>query len=194
MHNFMNRLARAMAIMGGIVLSAIIILVCISVIGRRINTLLHTDWVQSVMGGASKWLLDTGIGPILGDFELVEAGTAFAIFAFIPLCQITGGHATVDIFTSQFPDRVNRTIQTVVDVVFAVVLVLIAWRLYEGMLAKMKYGETTFLLQFPVWWSYLASLVAACVAALVGVYMAVVRLAESASGRTILKVGGEVDH
>ncbi len=190
----MYGLARLMAIIGGFVLSAIIILVCISVVGRRLNTLLHTDWIEGLMGRTAQWLLDTGIGPILGDFELVEAGTAFAIFAFIPLCQITGGHATVDIFTSQMSDRVNRSIQVVVDIAFALVLALIAWRLYDGMLAKMRYNETTFLLQFPVWWSYLAALVPAVVAAVIGAYVALVRIGESASGRTILKTGGEVDH
>ncbi len=194
MHRFMYGLARFMAILGGLVLSAIIVLVCISVIGRRLNTLLHTDWVQGILGNGAQWLLDTGIGPILGDFELVEAGTAFAIFAFIPLCQITGGHATVDIFTSQMSDRVNRTIQVVVEIAFAIVLVVIAWKLYDGMQAKMRYNETTFLLQFPVWWSYLASLIPAIVGAVVGIYMAVVRIGESVTGRTLLKVGGEVDH
>ena len=45
-----------MAILGGLVLSALILLICVSIVGRTI-----------------------GIGPINGDYELVEAGIAFSI-------------------------------------------------------------------------------------------------------------------
>lgn len=193
MHGFMNGLARFMAVVGGLVLTALILLICISVLGRAINTLLHSGPVVAVLGDFANTLLATGVGPILGDFELVEAGVAFAIFSFIPFCQVTAGHATVDIFTSGLSVRVNRLIQMVVDIVFAAVLILIALQLYEGMLSKMQYRETTFLIQFPVWWSYAASLVAAIVAAVVGVYVAFVRLAEFFGNRTIMSVGG-ADH
>jgi len=193
MHGFMNGLARFMAVLGGLVLTALILLICTSVLGRAVNTLLHSAPVVAVLGDFTRTLLSTGVGPILGDFELVEAGVAFAIFAFIPFCQITGGHATVDIFTSGLSVRVNRLIQMVVDIVFAAVLILIALQLYEGMLSKMQYRETTFLIQFPIWWSYAASLSAAVVSAFVGIYVAFVRLAEFFGNRTIMSVGG-ADH
>lgn len=190
MHSFMNGLARTMAVVGGVVLTALIFLICVSVLGRSLNTLLHSGPVMAVLGDFAQTLLDTGVGPILGDFELVEAGVAFAIFAFIPFCQITGGHATVDVFTAALSVKTNRLIQMIVDAVFAAVLILIAVQLYEGMLSKMQYNETTFLLQFPVWWSYAASLVGAVVAAIVGVYIAVVRAGEFFGNRTILSIGG----
>lgn len=193
MHRFMNGLARLMAILGGIVLTALVLLTCVSVLGRGINGFLHWDPIETFIPAVSGWLLERGVGPVWGDYELVEAGVAFAIFAFIPLCQITAGHATVDIFTARLPKRINRVIQMVVDVVFAAVLILIAWRLFEGMLSKRQYGETTFLLQFPIWWSYLISLVASVVAAIVGVYMAGVRIAELLTMRTIVEAA-EVDH
>jgi TRAP-type C4-dicarboxylate transport system permease small subunit len=193
MQKFMTNLSRFMAILGGIVLTALIILVCVSVLGRTLNGFLHSGPVVAVLGDFAKTLLDAGVGPILGDFELVEAGVAFAIFAFIPFCQITGGHATVDIFTSMLPLKANRLLQMVIDIVFAGVLILIAMQLYEGMLSKMQYRETTFLLQFPVWWSYAASLVAAVVSAIVSVYIAIIRMGEFFGNRTILSIGG-ADH
>lgn len=193
MQRFMTNLSRFMAVLGGIVLTALIILVCVSVLGRTLNGFLHSAPVVAVLGDFAKTLLDAGVGPILGDFELVEAGVAFAIFAFIPFCQITGGHATVDIFTSMLPLKANRLLQMVIDIVFAGVLILIAMQLYEGMLSKMQYRETTFLLQFPVWWSYAASLVAAVVSAIVSVYIAIIRMGEFFGNRTILSIGG-ADH
>ena len=185
LHRVMDAIARAFAIIGGAVLLALILMTCASVAGRAINTILHSDPVQATMGGLADAILATGVGPILGDFEVVESGIAFAIFAFIPLCQITGGHATVDVFTSAFPTRVNRLIQMVADILFALVLILIAWRLYEGMQDKLRYGETTFMLQIPVWWSYAASL-AAAVAAASGVYVAALRVVEFLSGHAML--------
>lgn len=179
-------LARGMAFVGGAVLTALIVLTCVSVLGRILNTVLHGDLAQKVMPGISDWLIKAGVGPVLGDFELVEAGVAFAIFAFIPFCQITGGHASVDIFTSKFPRSVNRIIQVAVDFVFAAVLILIARQLYVGMMDKLQYNETTFMLQFPIWWAYAASLCAAVLAALVAVYVAVARIIEIMSGRAIL--------
>jgi len=193
LHRMMLFVSRFMAVLGGIVLSVLVVLTCVSVLGRGINTFLHSDLIEGMMPGVAETLLATGVGPVQGDYELVEAGIAFAIFAFLPLCQITAGHASVDIFTSKFPVRVNRFIQLIVELLFAAVLIVIAWRLYEGMLSKKSYNETTFLLQFPIWWAYAVSLVSAVLAAVVGVYMAGVRIIEFVTMRTIAATA-EVDH
>ena len=93
-----------MAVLGGIVLSFLILLTCVSIIGRSLNGIFHSDFMERIAPGFSRLVIDIGVGPVNGDFELVEAGVAFAIFAFIPLCQVTAGHASVDILTNQsFP-------------------------------------------------------------------------------------------
>ncbi|MFC6688887.1 TRAP transporter small permease [Jhaorihella thermophila] len=193
MYRFMMRLARFMAALGGAVLTFLILLTCVSIAGRLLNGILHSDAVQSVAPGFANWAIGIGIGPVNGDFELVEAGVAFAIFAFLPLCQITAGHASVDVFASMFPKGVNRFLRMVTEIVFAAVLVLIAVQLAQGMLAKMKHGETSFLLQFPVWWAYGASLLAATVAALVGLYMAAIRTYEFFTRRIVIWDGVEAE-
>ncbi len=192
MHSMMDRLARGLAVAGGVVLVFLILVTCISVLGRALNTILHGA-VARIFPETAQWLLDLGVGPILGDFELVEAGIAFAIFASIPLCQISSGHASVDILTRKFPAGVNRFLSMLTEVLFAAVLILIAWRLYEGMLSKRSYGETTFLLQFPIWWAYALSLFGAIMAAIAGVYMAIVRISEFALGRSIIQSDWETD-
>ena len=193
MHALFTGLARFMAILGGIVLSALILLTCVSILGRSLNGILHSDFVMGLAPDLAHWLIDIGIGPVNGDFELVEAGVAFAIFAFIPLCQITAGHASVDIVANALPRGVNRFLRMVTEVVFALVLILIAWKLADGMLSKKGYGETSFLLQFPVWWAYAASLFGAVVSAIVGIYMAVIRVTEFATGRILVWDGVETD-
>ena len=185
MHNLATRAARFMAICGGLVLALLILLICISVVGRSLNGVLH-GWIGTAFPAVSAWLLQAGVGPINGDFELVEAGVAFSIFSFLPLCQIFGGHASVDIFTSKLPRGVNRGLQMVIDTVFALALIIMAYQLYKGMLSKLSYGDTTFLLQFPIWWAYAASLVGAVMAAVISVYVACVRVMELATGQDVI--------
>ncbi|MEZ5479610.1 MAG: TRAP transporter small permease [Thiolinea sp.] len=175
MHKFIAWLAHAMAIIGGLALTALILLTCVSILGRSGNTLAHSDWLSSSFPGLTQWLIEHGVGPVNGDFELVEAGIAFAIFAFLPICQLRGGHATVDIFTTHLPKRANQFLVTFWEVLMALAIILISWRLCIGMLDKMRYQETTFLLQFPVWWAYAASFIASLVAALVACYCAAMR-------------------
>lgn len=194
MHNAMTRLARAMAILGATVLVLLILMVCLSVLGRELNSLLNSDAVQGAAPGFAQAVLDWGIGPINGDFEILESAMAFAIFAFLPLAQMHGAHASVDVFTTRFPPRLLTWMRAVTEVIFAAVLVLFAVKLFEGMQAKMRFGETTYLIQFPVWWAYAAAFAASAVAALTGVYMAGVRVVEAATGATIAPDEAEPEH
>lgn len=155
-------LARVLAILGGLVLVAITLLTVVSITGRA--------------------FVRQGLGPIPGDFELVEAMTAFAVFSFLPWCQLRRAHATVDVFTSFLSPRVNRFIDLVSEVLMTLVIVLVAWRLWHGMQDKIRYQETTFILQFPVWWGFAAAMVAASVAVVVSFYMTLVRVREVLAG------------
>lgn len=194
MQGFMERLAKAFALLGGIVLSMLIVLVCLSIIGRSMNSILHSDVLVSVIPSIASALLATGVGPIMGDYELVEAGMAFTIFAFLPLCQLKGAHASVDIFTKGLPPRSNRFLQMVIDAVFAAILILIAWQLFQGTLSKANSGQTTLLLQFPVWWAYALSLSGAVVAAVISVFVAIMRVVEVATGHTLIADEPEGEH
>ena len=194
MLRFMSGLARGMAILGGIVLAVMILIVCLSIVGRITNGFLHSGFMMSALPGLSTWLLDLGIGPVNGDYELVEAGMAFCIFAFLPLAQISSGHATVDIFTNFLPMPAQRLLRALIEIVFGLVLVIIAWKLFEGMMSKKSSGGTTLLLQFPIWWAYACGLIGAVVSAIIGVYMAFVRIAEFLTGRVIVADGPEAEH
>lgn len=186
MTRFMTGLARAMAIIGGLVLTILVIVVCVSVLGRGGDTLAHWDWLEQSMPWLSNAILGLGLGPVPGDFELVEAGIAFAVFSFLPLCQINGGHATVDVFTAQFPRRFTDWLITFWEVVLTALILLITWRLFVGMLDKIDNGETTFILQFPIWWAYAASVIAAVAASLVAIYCAIGRIIEITTHKPVL--------
>ena len=99
---FVTRLAHFMALLGGAVLLALIAITCISALGRGLNTFGHSAALNDLAPGIAEALLASGVSAVTGDFELVEAGIAFAL-AFLPICQLKGGHATVEIFTDQLP-------------------------------------------------------------------------------------------
>lgn len=193
MHRFFLSLSRLMAILGGIVLSVLILMICLSIVGRTLNQMLHSGIAEALLGGFAQTLIDWGVGPINGDYELVEAGIAFSIFAFLPLTQISGAHATVDIFTNALPKKAQQILFAVIEIVFAAVIVMIAVQLYHGMFDKMDRGQTTFLLQFPVWWAYALSLTGAAAAAIVGVYVALARILQAFTGQVLIVDEG-ADH
>lgn len=140
-------LARLCAIAGGVMLIGLVGLTTVSVTGRALTPI--------------------GLGPVPGDFELVEMGTAFAIFAFLPWCHLTGGHASVDLLVSRFQRPAQRWLEVMSQALMLGAAAVLAWRLALGMLDKKEYGDTTYLLQVPVWWGYAAAMAGATVFVLV---------------------------
>lgn len=186
MHHAMKLLARTTAVIGGFVLAGLVVLTTVSIIGRSANKWLHSDMAERTLGGFSQTLLDLGIGEVNGSYELLEAGVAFAIFSFFPICQFYTSHATVDVFTSLLPARVTRAIMAFWEVVLAAALILISVQLFGGVQRYYGNGETTLFLQFPVWWAYAASFAASVVTCIVAVYCAVMRVRESLTGHATL--------
>lgn len=171
-----GHIARLTAIIGGFVLLALVVLICASVAGRGLNTFAHSDWLASHAPGLGRWLIDTGVGAIRGDFEVLEASIATVIFASLPLCQFVSGHATVNILTRLLPARAQRVLRAFWEVVLAGVIVLIGLRLWEGLQSKLSNGQTTFIVELPVWWGYAASFAACAIAMLVAVFCALSRV------------------
>ena len=90
MRRLIQFLARFTAVIGGLVLTVLILMTTFSIIGRTINKVLHSEYFQTQLNGLSQGLIDLGVGEINGNYELLEAGIAFAIFSFLPICQFYG--------------------------------------------------------------------------------------------------------
>ena len=154
LHLLTDRLAQAFALLGGVILLFLSVMTVLSVIGRAINAY--------------------GFGPIQGDFELIENGTAFIVFCALPLCQIRFNHVAVDVLARHFPKLISWLIALASQIAMAGIAVIVLRQLYFGMMDKYQWGETSMILQFPVWWGYAIALVpavmwvmAACMASLV---------------------------
>lgn len=114
--------------------------------------------------------------PLLGDAEIVEMGVAFSIFSFLGYCQMRGANVMVDFFTRPLPERVRNGIDSICNLVFALVVVLLTWRLALGGLEAHRNGDFSTFLQLPTWWGYLAAFVSCVVWAAACLYTSIAAL------------------
>lgn len=123
-----DRIARALALLGGVVALAVAGVVVVSV--------------------ARRWLFSE---PIPGDFELAQIGTAVAVFAFLPYCQVMRGNIVVDTFTANLSTRARHRIDALWDLVYAAAMALVAVCLGWGTRDMLVSQEVSMLLRIPVW-------------------------------------------
>lgn len=124
----LEAIAKALALVGGVVATAVALIVVASVLSR--------------------WLFSA---PIPGDFELAQIGTAIAVFAFLPYCQIVRGNIVVDTFTAHLPARLRGRMDAIWDLVYAAAMALVAVCLTRGTLDTFASQEVSMVLRIPVW-------------------------------------------
>lgn len=163
-------LAKWLAVAGGLVLLAMVAMICVSIVGRA--------------------LLAFGLKPITGDYELVSIGMGFAIFAFLPWAHLTRSHALVSLVTDSFGPRINSWILVITDIMMLAASAFVAWRLYFGMMDKFAYKETTLLLRFPLSWAYALGFVGAVVLVVVAIYVLGRSLSYALAGQSEPKQAG----
>lgn len=165
----LGRSPAAGSVVGALIYQASRVLACL---GAAVLCALAAVSVVSIAGRA---LTRFGLAPVPGDFELVEVGTALAVFCFLPWCQLKRGHAVVDMFWSLYPAPLQRLLAVAADALMFAVWLLLVWRMGVATLEYRANGETSFILHLPVWWGYAASFVPAAFGCVVGLW----RLLES---------------
>ncbi len=130
----LERLTRALALMGGALLILAIVITLVSVAGRYAFA-----------------------RPVPGDYELIEIICAVAVFLFFPYTQATGSNISAKFFTSGLPERHQRALDVANDVIFSLVAALLTWRLADGLENKFTTGDTTILIRIPIWWAYVVA-------------------------------------
>ncbi len=156
--SWLEKITRSLAFVGGFILALIALVTVASIIGR--------------------FFLFAGLGPIKGDYEIVEMGSAIAIFAFMPFAQFKRAHVVVDIFTMQFSQRIQSFLGFVGDSLIALASGVLLWQFWLGLGEKIPYGsdalrsalsmgskpffaETTYELSVPIWIPYSLAFVGA---------------------------------
>lgn len=123
-----ERISRIFALIGGVILFALIIMSLISIIGRKLYS-----------------------APIQGDMELIEIGSAIAIAAFLPLAEIRGLNIKADAFTMWASAGFKRFLDCLSHLLLFVISLLLIWRTYLQMLDYHEYGDSSVLLAIPMW-------------------------------------------
>ena len=124
-------LAKAAAVLAGVLLTTITLMTVVSVVGR--NT---TGWT------------------LVGDFELAGSAAGAAIALFLPWCQWERGHIIVDFFTTRASDATRERLDRFGALVLAAVLALMTWRSAIGGLKAWESQTGSMMLGFPEWIVY----------------------------------------
>ena len=127
---FLFGLCRAFALAGGLVLVALTIMSLASIVGRAFFT-----------------------RPLPGDYELVQLGCAISVAAFLPFCQMRGGHVVVDFFTANARRAVRATLDTFGALLLGIAAAVFAWRLTVGAFSLAAANDQTTILEIPTWWA-----------------------------------------
>lgn len=132
---------RTVALLGGVALMLMAAATVYSILGRALPNVPGLAW----------W------SPIRGNFELVELGTAFAIFAFLPYTHLVRGNVLVDFFTTRAHPRTKAALAVPANALLTVVVALFTWRMTLATidLQTASFTQTTMLLGVPLFWGYL---------------------------------------
>ena len=124
-------LAKACAVIAGVLLIVITLMTCISLIGR--NT---TGW------------------SIVGAFELSGFAAGAAIALFMPWCQVRRGNIIVDFFTAHLMPAKQDVLDRIGALMLAAALGLMAWRTTIGGLNAWKSQSSSMIMGVPEWIVY----------------------------------------
>ncbi len=127
----LESLARACAVIAGVLLVAITLMTVYSVIGR------------DFFGKA-----------LTGDFEITAVLTGAAIALFLPYCQLRRGNIIVDFFTAKASESTQAKLDRFGAFLLAVMMALCAWRATLGGISAFKSNSGTMMLGFPEWIVY----------------------------------------
>ena len=128
----LHLISRYFAIFGGFILLSAALISIFSIFGRVVFS-----------------------SPILGDFELVEIGSAIAISSFLPLCHLKKGNVIVDFITAKLNFKKIAFLDCISSVIYGLIALFFTWRMFFGARDMYNYQEETMLLQFPIWIPFL---------------------------------------
>lgn len=148
--NVLRNLAAWFAILAGLVAGAVALLTVASILGRSL---------------ASR--------PIAGDVELTQFGIALAISLCLPWCQLHGANILVDFFTQNASPRTRQRLDAFGAALVAVFCGLLSWRAAAGAFSVAEAGETTMILDLPMWITYAVLSPGLALAALIALLQAI---------------------
>ena len=121
-------LTKYLAIAGGLVFVALVVMEIISIVGRKLFS-----WT------------------VPGDVEMLQMCAAFASASFFAYCHMVHGDVKVDFFTHNLKPHRIAALDAFGSLLVGLFGVLIAWRAGAGAWSVKEVGETSAVLGWPVW-------------------------------------------
>jgi TRAP-type C4-dicarboxylate transport system permease small subunit len=146
----LDTLARLCAVLAGVLLTAITLLTCVSLVGR--NT---TGWT------------------IVGDFELSASAVGAAIALCLPWCQLRRGNLVVDFVTSGASPATQERFDRFGALLLGAVMALMTWRTAVGGVSAWQTQAGSMMLGFPEWVVHAVMVPALALTALIALVQAV---------------------
>jgi len=91
---------------------------------------------------------------IRGEFDLVSFGTSWAIYLFLPYCQLVRGNVVVDFFFSGAGPRARALLDGIGNLLYFAVAFLLIWRMGVGGVEIFNAGQSSAVLNVPYWLSF----------------------------------------
>ena len=155
----LERPLRLVALLGGLVLTGIMVLVSAAVFYRYVLN-----------------------QPILGDQELVEIGMSLVVMMAIPFATLRGAHIRVDILDQRIGERGRFYGDLLARGLSVYVLFLLVQKSWAKTLDAHEYEDVTNMIEIPVWIPYGAITIAMGLFIVVLVFQLVRQLRRGVSG------------
>ncbi len=186
MQNFIYKLAKNSAVIGGVVLTSLALAMVMSIIGGSISKFAYSEFAKNYTSGLATFIQNTGIRTIPGMYEVMKIGIAFVVFSFLPITSLERGHAVVDVFTNFLPERSNQILIAFWEIIFFIVLAIITWRIFHGMERFISTGVILQELKIPEWYGYAVAFLQMLIASFVSGYVAFGQVVKATIGKDIL--------
>ncbi len=141
MRALVEKLAVALALIGGLVLMAIVL---VTTANAGAFTL---DRLARIFGGT--------VSGLPGYEDFVRLAVSAAALMLLPYCQLRRGHVAVDLFAKWLPPRFRRRLDTAIAIAMAALAAFLAFWMTLGLLETRADGALSRVLGWPEWPFYL---------------------------------------
>lgn len=148
------------AVIGGLVFVALVAMSIVSITGRKLFS-----------------------APVPGDVEVLQMSAAVASACFFAYCHLAGGDVKVDFFTHHLSAAKVAALDAFGSLLVGLFGALLAWRTAAGALGVKEAGETSAILDWPVWVAQALMVPGFALLAAAGFYMVGVRWRTLAAAR-----------
>lgn len=135
---------------GGLIFICLVIMSVASIVGRKLFS-----------------------APVPGDVELLQMAAAFASASFFAYCHLMQGDVKVDFFTAHMATSRRLILDSIGSLLIGLLGLLLAWRTAAGALSLKEAGESSAILEIPVWLAQGLMVPSFFLMALAGFYMCV---------------------